>query len=742
MGAAAICGLTYFNDYVIRQTFLIGTHMPIAVIGGLLLFLALNVGLLKLHKKLAFTGPELAIALGMTLVACCIPSTGLLRNFTATLLLPHHYAKTDTAWQRHRLTDEVMPQQMLADTRKTVFKGEIVEADSTSLTLAETASKKADAYDGLQVRILSDGPRQEVRMVDGYDASTRTLLLREPLRSTPEPGTLVRISKNNEEEALLPFLFGPTDDGDFAGIPWSAWARPLSFWVPVLFLVWFMVLGLAMVVHRQWSKHEHLPYPIANFANTLLPDSEGKVSSIFRDRRFWITAGVVFAIYINNYICAWAPNSWVSIPRHIDFSSLISTFEIRAWWLNKPVVYFSVVGIAFFLASDVSFSVGISCFVHAIVFGTILAGYGINIHEGDTSRINYRCFLDFGAYLGMALIILYTGRHYYFNVLKRSLFLKSDENLPDSSVWGARTAIVCLMGLVIMLGMVGLDWHLGIAYGIMLLLVWLVVGRIIAETGFFFFTVPWWPGAMLLGIIGARSLDLRTLCILSFLGCILVIGGRENLIAFAMNSLKVMELKKQGGKRTLVLCAAAVVIGLGVGLPTTLYFQYSRGMNSHDRWATLGAPRNAFSNVVRVTQRLEAQGVLASVDEDSPKLSGFLSIKPIRPGYIGWAALGIFLVVSVSLLRLRFTKFPIHPVLFLVWTMYGASMFSFAFFIGWILKTLVMRFGGARVYQSLKPVAIGLIAGEILGALLPIIVGVAYYVTTGDSPPKYNVFPG
>ena len=38
-GAAAVCALTYMNDFILRQTFLVGNYMPISVYGGLLLFL-------------------------------------------------------------------------------------------------------------------------------------------------------------------------------------------------------------------------------------------------------------------------------------------------------------------------------------------------------------------------------------------------------------------------------------------------------------------------------------------------------------------------------------------------------------------------------------------------------------------------------------------------------------------------------------------------------------------------------
>jgi len=46
------------------------------------------------------------------------------------------------------------------------------------------------------------------------------------------------------------------------------------------------------------------------------------------------------------------------------------------------------------------------------------------------------------------------------------------------------------------------------------------------------------------------------------------------------------------------------------------------------------------------------------------------------------------------------------------------------------------------VYQRLKPLMIGLIAGEVLGALLPSIIGAIYFMCTGKVPPRFMVLPG
>ena len=66
-----------------------------------------------------------------------------------------------------------------------------------------------------------------------------------------------------------------------------------------------------------------------------------------------------------------------------------------------------------------------------------------------------------------------------------------------------------------------------------------------------------------------------------------------------------------------------------------------------------------------------------------------------------------------------------------------------SFFIGWVIKKLVIKYGGNSVYAKAKPFMIGLIAGEILGAILPSVVAAIYYfATNGEMPKAFRVLLG
>ena len=103
-------------------------------------------------------------------------------------------------------------------------------------------------------------------------------------------------------------------------------------------------------------------------------------------------------------------------------------------------------------------------------------------------------------------------------------------------------------------------------------------------------------------------------------------------------------------------------------------------------------------------------------------------------------AAGAGAVVLFALLRFRFTGFPLHPVLFLVWGVYASSTVWASFLVGWAAKMIVVRFGGGKVYHQLRPLFVGLIVGELMAVGRAILGGLIYRAATGQPPGiRFNV---
>ncbi len=746
LGAALIAGITYINDEILRQTYVVGNNFPVSIFGTLVVFLFFNAWIAQLHQRLSLSGKELALILAMTLTACAVPGSSLMRIFSTNLMMPHRLNKVTPGWQKMRIVDEIVPEEMLVDATEQVHRGHLNDAGEKHVILGEGIAPEAFAQ--MKLKLVDGDGAGQVRTI--AQVANGAVHLDSPWDKTPKAGDGYVILRNNEEEVLTPFVQGHPDIRDpglgaaFEArklVPWRAWRRTLLFWVPLILVFWLALIGLSFVIHQQWSEHEHLPYPIATFASHLLPGRNSAVPELIRDRRFLITAGIIACIYFYNYLCSWYPNILVSVPTSFSIRGLVFLFPVKGpiYQLWNVTLYFTVIAIAYFLPSDVSFSLGISKWAWCLVLG-VLALYGVNLGEGGTAQINYERFLIAGAYLGTVLIILYAGRHFYWNTLTQAVGHKTGEPLPGFAVMGARLFLVMMLVFIIMLNRIGLDWPVALLYFATVIGMYLVLARIIAETGLFFLQTLFVPAAVVVGLLGIHSLEPSSIFILFFLCATLSIDPRESLMPFVVNALKIADLREHKLGRTGIACALALVLALAVALPLTIRTQYAHGANLSDGWSSDFVPRMAFKETAQLRRRMVAKGTLEDVEKLSA-LDRIFRIQPLKWGLVLSMLIGAGLVIIVSICRLKFTKWPIHPVLFLVWAAWAPGNFAYSFLIGWGLKAAIMRFGGARIYQNLKPVIIGLVAGELIGALLPLIVGFIYYGFTGELPKKFMVFP-
>lgn len=100
IGAVLIAGVTPFNNFVLNNTFLVGNLMPAAAIGLLLVAVLLVNGPLHWFRpRWAFSSGQLTVAFCMWLVACTIPSGGLMRYLPGHLVAPFHTADTQPGYR-------------------------------------------------------------------------------------------------------------------------------------------------------------------------------------------------------------------------------------------------------------------------------------------------------------------------------------------------------------------------------------------------------------------------------------------------------------------------------------------------------------------------------------------------------------------------------------------------------------------------------------------------------------------
>ena len=662
LGATFVCAFAYFSDQVMKQTYFVGNNMPISVFGGLILFLiVVNPLLFRLMRRWAFSGGELAVIVVLTLAACVVPGSGLMRYLPGLLVMPHHYNRVESSWQSQGVLD-MTPDAMLTD-----------------------------------------------------------------------------VTAQNHSHVVGGFIRGGAD------VPWSAWQGTLTFWLPLILVFWVGLIGLSVLVHRQWSDHEHLPYPIAAFANALLPDQDKPNGAVFRNRLFWFALLFVFTIHMTNYASTVWPDQIPQINLSWNLQAIFAKFPTLSQGLPggsalyRIKIYFSVVAIAYFLATDVSLSLGLGPYIYAIIAGMFLT-YGIHLSDGTFIGPQIRSGQVFGSFLGMFLAIVLMGRHYYLHVLRRAVGIKSSQTIDPASVWGARTFGAAMFVFNVLLITFGVDWRLAIIFSTLLVIMFLVMSRIHAETGLFMIQPYWFPTAIMAAVLGYVALEPRTLLVLMMLSMMFTIDPREALMPFIVNGLKIVDLRQVSTGRTGLWCGVALALGLAVAVPAALMLVYHHGYNKGDNWANNSVIHMPYEETVRVNHKLSGQDNIELANA-TVGWSRLTDIKPQWPVLSGIGA-GLVLVLAFTAGRLRFAHWPLHPVMFTTWFSYPNAVFASGFLIGWLVKLMVTRLGGAAAYQRFKPLMIGLIAGDMLGGLGPMCIGYVSYLITNEPPTKFLVLPG
>lgn len=108
------------------------------------------------------------------------------------------------------------------------------------------------------------------------------------------------------------------------------------------------------------------------------------------------------------------------------------------------------------------------------------------------------------------------------------------------------------------------------------------------------------------------------------------------------------------------------------------------------------------------------------IGERISQMPDWWSGAPAQEPWVPHFVLGLVISAVLSWLRSRFVWFPLEPIGFILGTTASSLLFGLwmPFLVAWILKTLTMRVGGARLYESRGvPLATGAAVGCFIGMI-------------------------
>jgi hypothetical protein len=678
VGAWFIAGFGYVNDWVLDlERFTAGRLLPVVVLGPMLLAVVLiNPLLFRLRRSWALRPAEIGLIVVLTTAACSLCGGGFADHFLQTLVLPHHWARITPGWKERDLL-AYAPPQALVDPRG-------------------------------QENALN-------QFVVGAD----------------------RVGRGRES-------LGERARRLWRQVPWASWRQPLLVWLPMVFLAALVSVSLALVVHRQWSEHEHLAYPIADFTTALVETREGQaLGQVFHERTFWLGFGTVFLVRVNNGLCEWFPDVLVPVQLTFSFAALSRLFP---WVMDVPLAGYSLlvvtvyplaVAFAFFVSSEISLTLGLTQVLWALAAAPMVKA-GIDLST-DYGLGGWSAWQRVGSYTAFTLMLAYAGRHYYGAVLAEALCLRRPRAPDDGAVWACRLALVSAAALLVLMVRLGLELPYALGTLGLLLMSFVVVSRISAETGLFFIHARWQPFAALLAMCGGYAIGIHSVVISGLVCMILCFDHSQFLMAYLSNGLKIASRLGLGLGRVSRLSFAMYVVGAGLALVIALCATYEDGTPRECGFSYYQTPMMPFQAADSALLRLRATGQLEEVLE-RPWYQRLGGLRP-TPSFAWAASLGFLCVGLFSILRLRVPWWPLHPVLFLVWATWPAVLLWSSFLVGWLIKMVSLRFGGFGLVRRLRPLMVGVIAAEIAAAISFMLAGALYFAITGNKPIYYQFFP-
>lgn len=662
VGVVLINSLTYYNDYAVGNTFLVGNYLPVGVLLCLLVIVLLINGPLSRFAPRWAMGPgELAVCLSMMLVSCTIPSSGLMR-YLAPSMAGMLYQSGNNAEYFRCLASLGLPDWLLP----------------------------TFARDDWQSRV--------------NDPVVRNFWL----RSVVEQHTFAAYWKV---------------------VPWRAWLTPAMTWGIFIALMYGAVICMSVIVRRQWVENERLAFPLATVYLSLIepPPPGGAFNRLFCSRGFWIAFGVVFLVRSLGALHQLYPRYVPEIPLRYNLTGVMGEAPWRftdSYFFQQSDLYFTVIGVSFFLQTAVAFSLWafyVLYQVQLMVTGRWMAGDLAGIARQDQG---------FGALVAFVTMVLWIGRHHWA-VVVRQMFRRPRKDDPPGRYmpywmagWGL---LACTAGMVAWVSAAGASVIGAVVLVLMLMMFFLAVARIVAETGLLFvqFNVPlfrpWYYALFAFDrpavVSGQSFFSPRSFYMAAWFQNLFGVDTREALSVYGTHVLAVADQAAYRDEHRwrkmfgFVLClAVALAVGYVVAWTSTLYVEYRHA-------ATLAANSTSPINTWGIQGNVQAS-ILQPLRTYLPPSAGphEAHSHSLHVG-IGASVLGV-----LSFLRLRYIAWPLHPVGYLLSYTYPISTMWFSVMVGWLLKVLLVRFGGMQMFRTARGFFIGMIVGEagVAGAWLVI----------------------
>ena len=473
-----------------------------------------------------------------------------------------------------------------------------------------------------------------------------------------------------------------------AAIPWGVWVEPMGWWLALIVAMSLMLICMSAILHRQWSVHERLTYPMVQLPQNMIEKEEGaSIAPFFKDGVMWLGFFVPFTLLSLNALNHY----WPIVPQY-NPSGRFSLFNQT---LHLPIALnLAWVGFFYLVNLEITFSIWFFYVLSKIqegVFSTLGIASTERLSAYEYSQPADLTHQASGAVIVLVLYGLWGARTHLKEVVQK--LWDPDGGVDDSEeLLRYRTALWLFCGSLLFVAV--WLWRSGVPIVVLPVLLvvsvifFILVARVVAASGVATARSPIVPAYFVISGLGTSILGAKGLVALNFT-FIWQGESRTSPMVAAANGLKLAEMIPGSKTRLFWGLVLALVCSLLGAAYMTLKLAYTYGAINLSLLDWAGAHGWPYIGPTMT-------------DMPDANMRGwfFKGVGAVTEGFLMWA-------------QHRWHWWPFHPIGFAVAVGWLTSQIWFSALICWILKGSIVRFGGVNLFQRLKPFFLGLILGEV-----------------------------
>jgi len=352
-------------------------------------------------------------------------------------------------------------------------------------------------------------------------------------------------------------------------------------------------------------------------------------------------------------------------------------------------ISFTTIGLTYFISQDLAFSIWFFYLLLTLEQG-IFNLTGISLYQPvpfseGRDVVTFQCA---GAFISYALVSLWISRGWLKEVINKAKVKERGEEIFSYRA-SLLNILVCWILLSLFFTITGLSFWVSLIFLILITLSIIGISKGISEGGLLTggqsspLSIP-----VTTSLIGTSNLSPSTVTGIGL--SIFHLGITKTTIS--INSMKMGEKYERRQKKVLVISFFLSLLVCIIGSCwMTLYLAYKHGgLNAHG-WLFVSSPNGVWNYVVQSIKHPTSLNKQA----------------------IGFMSIGGVLYFIFSFMRYKFLWWPLNPLGFAFSGTWFIITVWFSVFIGWLLKTLILKYAGINVYKKSKNFFLGLIMGQL-----------------------------